>query len=132
MPEIQPSKKTDKSRLIGPKLILKWIVSVVIFALILSSVIGLFSKHKKIREQIKELKEEEVSLKQKKQTLSEVNEYIETPEGQEYIFRDKYRLVKPGEGIIVVTKKEEAEPLPTKKPALRRFWDSIKRGLGLK
>lgn len=128
MAKIQQTHK-QKSGLVGPKLLLTWIVSVVIFLLMLSSVLSLFAKHRKIKEQIKELKEEEVVLRDKKANLALTNEYIDTPEGQEYIFRDKYRMIKPGEGMIVVTKKEE-DPILEKKPAFKRFWDSLKKGLG--
>lgn len=124
----QPNRQ--RVRLVGPKLLLTWVISVVIFLLMLSSVLSLFSKHRKIKEQIKELKEEEIILRDKKTNLALTNEYINTPEGQEYIFRDKYRMLKPGEGMIVVTKKEE-EPVLPKKPVFKRFWDSIKKGLGL-
>lgn len=120
----------SKTKRSGPRLVLLWIVSVFIFLLILSSVIGLFVKYKKIRLRIKELKSDEILLKKKKDNLDKTNEYIVTPDGQEQIFRDKYRMVKPGEGIIVITNKEDSEEAPVKKPALKRFWDSIKRGLG--
>ena len=128
MPKIQLTKKDRK--ISGPKLILIWIVFLIIFLMMLSSVFNLFIKYKKIKSHIKELKQEELILKEKKEKLIDSNNYIETPEGQEQIFREKYRVVKPGEGLIIITK-DEKPIIDTKKPILKRFWDSIKQGLGI-
>ena len=126
------SESSRKSRSIGPKAILVWIVAVMLFLLMLSSVVGLFIKYRAMRTHITELKQEQVALEEKKISLSGTNEYLQTPEGKEQIFRDKYRLVKPGEGIIVITKDSPtAEPVSTK-PSFTRFWNSIMRGLGLR
>lgn len=85
-----------------------------------------------MRKHIANLKQEQTSLENKKNTVTTMNDYIDTPEGQERVFRDKYRLVKPGEGMIVVTNDEPStEPIVNKKPAIKRFWDSIIEGLGL-
>jgi cell division protein FtsB len=130
MNKVQP-KQNNESRSIGARRILIWIVSVAIFIVLLSSVIELFIKYKGIRRHIKELKSDRISLEQKKNDLVETNEFIKTPEGQERIFRDKYRLVKPGEGIIIITEPVKTEDLAPKKPVFRRFWDSIRSGLGL-
>ena len=84
-----------------------------------------------MRVHIRELKEEQVHLEEKKASLTATNEFIGTPEGKEQIYRDKYRVVKPGEGSIVITQEPQPQSAEQKRPALRRFWDSLLSGLGL-
>jgi cell division protein FtsB len=107
-------------------------VAFALFALLLSSVINLFSKYRTIRLHIKELKVQEEQLKQKKSSVTAMNEYINTPEGKEEIFRDKYRVVKPGEGVIIITNEVKDSASPTPRPAIVRFWQDILHGLGLR
>jgi cell division protein FtsB len=114
----------------GSRAILAALVGFSVFFLLLSSVIGLWEKYMAIRAHIKELKQQEVILKQKKDKVTDMNKYLETTEGKEEIFRDTYRLVKPGEGIVVITS-DDKESVVSKKPAILRFWDTIMRGLGL-
>jgi cell division protein FtsB len=125
------SKQSGIKESVGARRILIWVVSVAVFVILLSSVIELFIKYKGIRRHIKELKSDRISLEQKKNDLVATNEFIKTPEGQERIFRDKYRMVKPGEGIIIITEPTKTEDLEAKKPVFRRFWESIRSGLGL-
>lgn len=124
--------KTQSTKKISARGILIGIVAIIIFALLLSSVVGLLSKYIAIRKHIDTLKQEQSALEFKKNNISNMNQYINTREGQERVFRDKYRLVKPGEGMIVVTNDETPlENTNYKKPAIRRFWDSILTALGL-
>ncbi len=131
MAKTQSLKPTTK-RSFSARAILTWVVAVLLFLLLLSSVVNLFIKYRAMRAHIRELKDEQLHLQEKKASLTATNEFIATPEGKEQIFRDKYRLVKPGEGIIVITKEPEKSSVEAKKPALRRFWDSLLAGLGLR
>lgn len=130
MLKIQSGENKIKTK-INPKNVLIWIVSVIIFFILTSSVVELFIKYRNIRKNIKELKSDQIALKEKKDLLVSTNDYIKTPEGQERVFRDKFRLIKPGEGIIVITEPELKEVQTQKKPILRRFWDSLRLGLGI-
>lgn len=131
MANTQSSKPSTK-RSLSARAILTAIVAVILFLLMLSSVVNLFIKYRAMRAHIRELKEEQIHLQEKKVALTTTNEFIGTPEGKEQIYRDKYRLVKPGEGIIVITQEPESKIAEQKKPALRRFWDSLLAGLGLR
>ena len=125
------STHNTTSRAIGAKTILAAVVSLFIFLLLLSSVVNLFTKYRSIRGHIKELKLEQAQLQQKKESVTAMNAYIATPEGKEEVFRDKYRLVKPGEGMVVITTDQDSPEPAERKPAIVRFWDTIMRGLGL-
>lgn len=124
--------QSSKKHTVNARAILVFFVAVVVFLLILSSVIELFIKYRTIRTHIGELKEEQVVLEQKKTTLTSTNEYIMTDEGKERAFRDKYRLVKPGEGMIIITQEQTVSSSEARRPGLRGFWDSLLQGLGLR
>jgi uncharacterized membrane protein len=117
---------------ISPKRLLLVIISIIAFALLFSSVLDLARKHKAIKNQISLLKQEKSSLAIKKENVTNQNSYIDSPEGQEYTIRDKYRLVRPGEGMIIVTSNNPDIPVNTSKQGkIQRFWQSILKGLGL-
>lgn len=132
MIKTQP-QQSSKPRSISSKQILIALVAVLLFSLLLSSVIGLMGKYLAMRKHIATLREEESTLEQKKATVSDMNAYIDTKEGQERVFRDKYRVIKEGEGMIVVANEE---PIPTSntvtKSGFGELWDSVLRGLGLR
>lgn len=116
---------------ISPRRIVGFVVAIAILAILLSSVLELYQKHKAIRAHIENLKEDKGILEEKYTTIHDLNTRIETQEGKEYILRDKYRLVRPGEGLIVVTTSEQKEQSAEKQPVLKRFWNTLLKGLGL-
>jgi cell division protein FtsB len=126
------STHNQTSYRVSARAILLATVAIIIFALLLSSVINLFIKYRSIRAHIKELKTQQVQLQQKKESVTAMNSYISTPEGKEEIFRDKYRLVRPGEGMIVITNDTPEDQPVESRPGIVRFWDGILRGLGLR
>ncbi len=127
-----PKQHIKKNRNYSPKTILLFIVALLVFFMILSSVVDLTKKYLSIRRHISELKKEEVELKLKKENLINSNLFLETPEGKEKVFRDSYRLVKEGEGIIVINKDSIPDDNAVKRVGIKRFWDSILRALGLR
>ncbi len=99
------------------------------FLLLLSSVISLVRKQIGIKRSIELLKIEQAALVTKQENLTETIEYLSTTDGKEQVLRDKYRLVKPGEGLVVIT-----EPLPNteakiteKRSFFGRFFGAIER-----
>jgi cell division protein FtsB len=116
---------------ISPKRLLGALLSLIVFFILLTSVIGLAEKHFAMRSRIKELHAQERELKEKQKDLTQMNSELETLEGKEFALRTKYNVVKPGEEMIVVTQEKEIEYKDTR-PRMRRWWDSIIEGLGLK
>jgi hypothetical protein len=108
------------------------IVALIAFFLLLTSVISLAEKHFAIKSRIKELRTEEIALREKEEALVELNAYLETPEGKEQVLREKYNLVKPGEGMVIVTQNKTNAPESEKKGIVSKWWDAILRGLGIR
>lgn len=129
---LRKQQTINNKKTLSSKAILGAVVALSVLFLLLSSVVGLWGKYRAIRAHIKELKQQEAILKQKKATVTDTNNYLGTTEGKEEVFRDTYRLVKPGEGIVVITSDDTKEPATLKKPAILRFWDTLMKGLGLR
>lgn len=116
---------------ISPRLVLGFMVALVVFFLLLTSVVGLAEKHGALKREIKNLETKQSDLKQKELALTRTNEYLQTPEGKEQVFRAKYNVVKPGEGMILITADPKLPPPPPPQSAVSRLWDSILHGLGI-
>ena len=127
-----PKQHQNKHRSYSTKTILLFVVAIFVFFMILSSVIQLTKKYLSIRNHISELKKEEIEVRQKKESLAKSNLFLETPEGKEKVFRDSYRLIKKGEGIVVITKEPSSNSETGKISTIKRFWDSILRALHLR
>jgi len=132
MPEIQQSKSNNKK--VSARVILSSAVALFVFLLLFSSAINLMKKYFSMRSHIKALREDQAALKEKKAATSEMNEYIKSPEGREEIFREKYRLVKPGEGLIVITEPVEKKAFDGSRHTsfFGNLWNILLRGLGIR
>jgi hypothetical protein len=126
--QFQEKQHTSLSskRLIGA------IVALIVFFLLLTSVISLAEKHFAIKGRIRELRAEEAALREKEATLSELNAYLQTPEGKEQALREKYNLVKPGEGLVIVTQNKAITAENDERGIVSKWWDSVLRGLGIR
>lgn len=129
---IRKQQAIGNKKTLNPRVALAAIVSLLVLFLVLTSVLDLWKKYRAIRSHINELKQQEVALKEKKTTVTTTNKHLETEEGKEEVFRNTYRLVKPGEGIILITKDSDREEVTSKGARFQKFWDNIMRGLGLR
>ncbi len=125
------SKTQLTHRRVSPKRILGTVVALVVLFILLFSVLSVAQKYIGIRRHIRELATEQQSLKEKQERLATMNTYLETPEGAEEVLREKYNVVKPGEGVIVVVDTPTELP-PAKGSAVSRWWQSILGGLGIR
>ena len=97
----------SKSNRLSPRLVLTFIVATVLTFLLLASVINISQKYFHLRKDIKDLKTDQASLEKKENQLADTNSYLTTSEGQEQALRDKYNVVKPGEGMIIITPSDD-------------------------
>jgi cell division protein FtsB len=111
--------------------VLGTLVAVIVAFLLLVSVISVAGKYFSIKAHNKDLQAEKIELQRKQENLKEMNDYLATPEGSEQALRDKFNVVKPGEGIIIVTPPDTTPP-PVKKTGVMRWWDAVLRGLGIR
>lgn len=119
--------KTKKS--ISPKRALAVLLAVFVTFILFSAVINVAQKYFAIKRHMKDLTVEHESLKQKHDDLKTKNDYLATTEGQEEALREKFNIIKAGEGMIVVASNNTANVVEHKS-SISRFWDSIIGGLG--
>lgn len=122
---------TEKKQQLSPKRILGALLALVVVFILLTSVISVAGKYVGIKTHIKELTQEHATLAQKHETLSKTNAYLETPQGQEQALRDKYNVVKPGEGMIIVVPADVVVESENRPSAVSRWWKAIISGLGV-
>ncbi len=125
------AKTQFQGQKLSPKKVLGAMAALFIAFLLLTSVINVAQKYFAIKKHIKELSTEHKQLQQKNENLAKTNNYLATDEGEEQALREKYNIVRPGEGMIIV-----AGPVSTdtenKRSNVSRFWDAILNGLGIK
>jgi cell division protein FtsB len=130
MAKKQFSEKTHYN--VPPKRILGAAISLVIFFLFLTSVIGLAQKYFTLRTRNSELNNSQEELIAKEKDLSTTNNYLSTPEGTEQSLRERYNYIKPGEEMIVITPDTATPPPPPPKTGIAHIWDELLRGVGLR
>lgn len=106
-------------------------MALVVAFLLLISVINVAQKYFSIKTHNKDLQNEKLDLERKQMALKSTNDYLDTPEGREQALRDKFNVVKPGEGIVIVTPVEVSQ-VPAPKSKVLRWWDAVLRGLGVR
>ncbi len=124
-------KKQTSSQQLSAKRLLGALVALVVAFLLLISVINVAQKYFSIKTHNKDLQNEKLDLERKQMALKSTNDYLDTPEGREQALRDKFNVVKPGEGIVIVTPVEVSQ-VPAPKSKVLRWWDAVLRGLGVR
>lgn len=122
---------TERRQKFTPKRLLASMASIFVTFILLTSTINVAQKYFGIKKNIKDLNNEYSDLKQKSNDLIETNSYMVTAEGEEEALREKYNIVKPGEGMVIVSSLPEVES-KNQKSAVSRIWESILKGLGIK
>lgn len=98
-------------------------IGIVVLFITASSFISMIGKYSSSRRVLMQKKQEYTELEIKKaQSLALYNSF-ETQEGRELYIREKYRVVKPGEELIILSELEtDNSTLPQK----RTLWQKIK------
>ena len=121
---------TQPKHTISPKRLLRASIALIVLFVLMNSVVSLAQKHIGIRRHIRDLAHEKEVLAQKYKDLERTNESLATDSGAERVLREKYNVVKPGEGVIVVV--EAPSAAKAERPSrVSRWWQAIVAGLGL-
>ncbi len=120
---------TQPKHTISPKRLLRALIALIIVFILLNSVVSLAQKYIGIRRHINDLAQEKEVLAQKYKDLERTNDSLATDAGAERVLREKYNVVKPGEGIIVVVEPPTV-PEPERGSRVSQWWQAILGGLG--
>lgn len=106
------------------------ILAVVLLVLVVWTGIATFSAFQKQHEAI-ELRDEAVrektDLMAKQNDLNQKIQNLSTDEGMEAEVRERYRVVKPGEQLVIVVDNKDPNASPTTPPT---FWQKVKEFVG--
>jgi cell division protein FtsB len=98
-------------------------VGVVVLFITASSFISMVGKYTSSRRELNQKKQEYVELEEKKAESRALYNSFETQEGRELYIREKYRVVKPGEELIILS---DSETNDSTVPQKRTLWQKIK------
>lgn len=102
------------------------ILLVLVCILAIYSVIGSISKYTLAREKYKNSKEELEKLEANKDKLESSLTVLSTDFGEEQVIRDKFNVVREGEGLIVIIdEKESASSASQIGSGFASFWRSL-------
>lgn len=114
----------SKNKSLSPKKLLLAMISLLIAFFLMITVIKTAKKYFNVRNHINEMTEEQNNLKDKYKKILQTNEYMASPEGAEQILRDKYNVVRPGEGVIIVVNNSE-EYTPEETSKISKWWSDF-------
>lgn len=115
----------SKRKKVSPKQLLLTSAALIAALVMLASIISVAKKYFEVKRYITELNTEQSTLKQKYQNLVKNNDYLATPDGEEQVLRDKYNMVRPGEGLIIITDSSSNEIPVEKTSRLTKWWQSL-------
>ncbi len=99
-----------------------FIIGCVTLFIVGSSLVSMIGKYRYVQKETSRLEEELADLAHKKQQVLSISEEIQSEEGRERYAREKFRVVKPGESLIVLSDEEKTIETPSSK---KSFWDSF-------
>ncbi|MEI6022690.1 MAG: hypothetical protein WCQ32_02530 [bacterium] len=117
-------ESTQKESYLSWKSFIKIFVLLVLFFVLSNSVFSLGKKYLGLRKSINTAKQQQALLDSKKGKLEEETRFLQTPLGQEMELREKYHLVKPDEGMVIIGT-PAPEPAPAPRSKIQRFWDMV-------
>lgn len=86
---------------------------------------GVYAKERDSRMEVARLEKKKAEIETRLATVSKSADRLGTESGIEYEIRNKFDVVKEGEGVIVVVDKEIPMPEEEKKGFLKKFWGSV-------
>ncbi len=125
---VQNQSKNSLYKILYSKVMV--IVLLLILALLSYSVFSLYKKRNEALTKAKSAQVELDRVKEKQEQIDSSLLKLSTPEGIEDAIRDKFQVVKDGEGLIVVTDPNHSET-SVKEEVKQTFWNKIKEFFGM-
>lgn len=106
------------------------VIVLIILFFVAKGVLGLYQKEKASRLEVERLTNLKSEIEDRLKTVSKHNDQLATTQGLEAEIRNKFDVVKEGEGVIVIVDKELPPPPEEKKSFLKKFWGGVKGVFG--
>jgi cell division protein FtsB len=121
MREFQEKNETKKKMRSVPMLALLLIIVV----LVAKGAIGVYAKEKDSRTEMNRVLQQKKDLEARLDTMNQHNEQLKTEAGVETEIRNKFDVVKQGEGVIVIVDKDIPVIEEDNRGIVKKFWDSV-------
>lgn len=95
-------KKQKDLYIFAAKRIILLIILIFLFILLIISVVRIYKKHQLTKVLVKEAENRLQTIKEKSLQLEQDIRKLETPRGIEEELRNRYRIAKPGEQVIIL------------------------------
>lgn len=93
--------------------------------LVAKGVFGVYAKERDSREEMHRVLKQKHELQARLDTMNGHNDLLKTEAGIEAEIRNKFDVVKQGEGVIVIVDKEIPMIEADKRGVIKKFWDSV-------
>lgn len=122
MKEFQEKNKIKRKR--RSKILLIFMFLVLLF--LSKGAFSAYSKERDSRVEVERVFKEKEALDKRYQIMSEQSDILKSDIGIESEIRNKFDVVKSGEGVIVIVDKDMPIIEEDKRGVLKRFWDSVR------
>lgn len=122
MKEFQERGKVKRKK--RSKLLLLFMLLVLIF--LVKGTFSAYTKERNSRIEVERVLKEKETLDKRYQVMSEQSDALKSNIGVESEIRNKFDVVKEGEGVIVIVDKDVPIIEEDKRGVLKRFWDSVR------
>ena len=93
--------------------------------LITKGAFSVYAKERDSREEMERILKQKQELQARLDTMNGHNELLKTEAGVEAEIRNKFDVVKQGEGVVVIVDKEIPMIEADKRGVMKKFWDSV-------
>ncbi len=101
------------------------VILLVVLGLMIHGLYSVYQKEKESRTEVERVKREQVAVEGRYNNIQKGSDDLKSEAGIEAEIRNKFDVVKPGEGVIVVVNKNPTAIETDKQGVLKKFWNSI-------
>lgn len=123
----EKQRKTTKRKKYSKTLLL---VMVLILVLLVRGVFSVYAKERESQGEIDRILTQKSELQKRYENITEQSDALKSNTGVESEIRNKFDVVKQGEGVIVIVEKEMLVIQEDNRSVLKKFWDSVKGVFG--
>ena len=128
MKDFQEKQKKATGRKKYSKTLL--LVMTLILLLLIKGVFSVYSKEQESQSEINRIQSQKAELQKRYENITEQSDALKSDTGVESEIRNKFDVVKQGEGVIVIVDKEVPVIQEDNRSVLKKFWDSVKGVFG--
>ena len=128
MKDFQERQKKTTNRKKYSKTLL--VVMLLILVLLVRGVFSVYAKERESQGEIDRILTQKSELEKRHSNIAEQSDALKSEAGVESEIRNKFDVIKQGEGVIVIVDKQMPIIEEDNRGVLKKFWDSVKGVFG--